>query len=105
MLITDGKNAIFAIGEGKSLPEDKHFTFIDLFSGIVGFHQGCMANGGICVFASEWDQYAQETTGTRFSIASEVFRGMWLVHSFCSPEMRNVRRTSTTTKSLSRSKT
>lgn len=37
------------------------FTFIDLFAGIGGFHQGCAAYGGQCDFASEWDKYAQET--------------------------------------------
>ena len=37
------------------------FSFIDLFAGIGGFHQGCKINGGICLFASEWDPYAQET--------------------------------------------
>ncbi len=37
------------------------FTFIDLFAGIGGFHLGMKANGGECVFTSEWDKYAAAT--------------------------------------------
>lgn len=37
------------------------FEFIDLFAGIGGFHLGMKANGGVCVFASEYDKYAAKT--------------------------------------------
>jgi DNA (cytosine-5)-methyltransferase 1 len=37
------------------------YTFIDLFSGIGGFHIAFRNLGGKCVFASEWDKHARET--------------------------------------------
>jgi DNA (cytosine-5)-methyltransferase 1 len=37
------------------------FRFIDLFAGIGGFHLGMKANGGECVFSSEWDKHAART--------------------------------------------
>lgn len=37
------------------------FTFIDLFAGIGGIRLGFEANGGRCVFTSEWDSQAQKT--------------------------------------------
>jgi DNA (cytosine-5)-methyltransferase 1 len=38
-----------------------NFKFIDLFSGIGGFHLALGASGGECVFASEWEKNAQES--------------------------------------------
>jgi DNA (cytosine-5)-methyltransferase 1 len=37
------------------------FTFIDLFAGIGGMRLAFEANGGKCVFSSEWDKYCQKT--------------------------------------------
>jgi len=38
----------------------KDFKFIDLFSGIDGFHQAASASGGKCLFASELDGEAKK---------------------------------------------
>ena len=47
----------------------KHsFTFIDLFSGIGGFHIGLSKLGGKCVMASEIDDTAIETYTKNFKI-------------------------------------
>ena len=52
------------------------FTFIDLFAGIGGFHTAMHSVGGTCVFASEWDKYAQKTYSENFkddfSIAGDI---------------------------------
>ena len=37
------------------------FTFIDLFAGIGGFRLAMEANGGRCVYSSEWDDAAKQT--------------------------------------------
>lgn len=37
------------------------FKFIDLFAGVGGIRHGFQAAGGLCVFTSEWDSYAQKT--------------------------------------------
>ena len=42
-------------------PENPKFTFIDLFAGIGGFRLAMQAQGGKCVFSSEWNVYAQRT--------------------------------------------
>ena len=36
------------------------FKFVDLFSGIGGFHQAMTSLGGECVFASEIDGFCNE---------------------------------------------
>ena len=46
------------------------FTFIDLFSGIGGFHQAMKALGGKCVLSSEIDPYAIETYKVNYGIDS-----------------------------------
>ncbi len=44
------------------------YDFIDLFSGIGGFHIALNSFGANCVFASEWDKYAAETYFENFNI-------------------------------------
>lgn len=44
------------------------FKYIDLFSGIGGFHQAMDNLGGECVFASEIDEYARDTYKKNYNI-------------------------------------
>lgn len=48
----------------------KKFTFIDLFSGIGGFHQAMSNLGGQCVLASEIDKWAIDTYKENYGIDS-----------------------------------
>lgn len=48
------------------------FKFIDLFSGIGGFHQAMENLGGECVFASEIDQYAIESYKQNYGMDSGI---------------------------------
>ena len=50
----------------------KKFKFIDLFSGIGGFHQAMTQLGGECVYASEIDQYAIETYTENYNMDSNI---------------------------------
>ncbi len=50
----------------------KKFKFIDLFSGIGGFHQAMEQLGGTCVFASDIDKYAIETYKENYNIDSDI---------------------------------
>ena len=43
------------------MPKTSNFKFIDLFAGIGGLSRPFLELGGECVFASEWDKFAQET--------------------------------------------
>lgn len=45
---------------------DSDFTFIDLFAGIGGIRMGFEANGGECVFTSEWNKFAEKTYRANF---------------------------------------
>jgi DNA (cytosine-5)-methyltransferase 1 len=42
------------------------FSFIDLFAGIGGIRKGFESQGGVCVFTSEWNKYAQLTYHANF---------------------------------------
>lgn len=50
----------------------EHFSFIDLFSGIGGFHQAMTHFGGRCVFASEIDPNAIEVYRNNYGINSGI---------------------------------
>ncbi|NQX97164.1 MAG: DNA (cytosine-5-)-methyltransferase [Flavobacteriales bacterium] len=43
------------------LPPANDFNFVDLFAGIGGFNLALQAQGGRCVFSSEWDKSAKQT--------------------------------------------
>lgn len=47
-------------------PKESKFTFIDLFAGMGGFRLAMQAQGGKCVFSSEWNKYAQKTYFANF---------------------------------------
>lgn len=48
--------------------KQKEFKFIDLFSGIGGFHQGCAMSGGRCVLASDISEAANATYENNYGI-------------------------------------
>ena len=47
-------------------PKNPKFTFIDLFAGMGGFRLAMQAQGGKCVFSSEWNIYSQKTYFSNF---------------------------------------
>lgn len=47
-------------------PENPQFTFIDLFAGMGGFRLAMQAQGGKCVFSSEWNAFSQKTYFANF---------------------------------------
>ncbi|HST28689.1 MAG TPA: DNA (cytosine-5-)-methyltransferase, partial [Rudaea sp.] len=52
------------------------FTFADLFAGIGGIRSGFEAQGGRCVFTSEWNTYARKTYSVNFpETTGHVFAG------------------------------
>lgn len=53
----NAKGSTMSVGSNKQAD----FRFIDLFAGIGGFHLGMKANGGECVYSSEWDKHAVKT--------------------------------------------
>lgn len=54
---------------------DAPFTFIDLFAGIGGIRMGFEAQGGRCVFTSEWNTWAQKTYLANFPESTHTFAG------------------------------
>lgn len=60
------------------------FTFIDLFSGIVGFHVGLSSIGGTCVMAADIDRWANETYKKNFNI--DPTGDICTIHSDSIPE-------------------
>jgi len=59
-LFTEFLNVPFAT------PLKTKFTFIDLFAGMGGFRIAMQAQGGKCIYSSEWNKYAQKTYLSNF---------------------------------------
>lgn len=47
-------------------PDSAYFSFIDLFAGIGGIRYPFQAQGGHCVFSSEWDKFSKKTYASNF---------------------------------------
>lgn len=58
-----------------SAQRDAAFTFIDLFAGIGGIRMGFEAQGGRCVFTSEWNPFAAKTYLANHPDATHTFAG------------------------------
>lgn len=53
--------AIYFLNHKSMQSKPGRFTFIDLFAGIGGMRIAFDANGGKCVYSSEWDKYCQKS--------------------------------------------
>lgn len=63
------------------------FTFIDLFAGVGGIRMGFEAQGGQCIFSSEWDKFARKTYLANFPESTHHFAGdITQVHAADIPE-------------------
>ena len=62
--LTNTQTSIFEFISEEETVEKKPFKFIDLFSGIGGFHTAFKEIGGECVFASEIDKFAKQAYTT-----------------------------------------
>jgi DNA (cytosine-5)-methyltransferase 1 len=61
---------LFDVGIAPYRPRGSNptFRFADLFAGIGGIRLAMEANGGTCVFSSEWDQFARKTYEANFGV-------------------------------------
>ncbi len=57
------------------------FKFIDLFAGIGGIRKGFEAIGGVCVFTSELDDYAQRTYRANFHDDHHIVGDITQIHA------------------------
>jgi DNA (cytosine-5)-methyltransferase 1 len=61
------RQRILPLAESEENAADSAFTFVDLFAGIGGIRLGFEAQGGRCVFTSEWNSFARKTYLANFS--------------------------------------
>jgi DNA (cytosine-5)-methyltransferase 1 len=64
--VHEGQSFFYRRSDRSSTAGDARFTFIDLFAGIGGMRLGLEANGGECLFTSEWDRWSQKTYAANF---------------------------------------
>jgi DNA (cytosine-5)-methyltransferase 1 len=62
------------------------FTFIDLFAGVGGLRLPFEEIGGVCVFTSEWDEYAKKTYSANFPTSHTVEGDITMIDADSIPE-------------------